>query len=86
MLQIVKTCIRWFKRNRKSDLRDKCVEKYGEEFGKIYDDMAKGIPVAGFTTTAHYLMLIEEARKEIENEQQEKRRINYGKTQEIQSR
>lgn len=66
MLQIVKTCIRWFKRNRKPDLRDKCVEMYGEEFGKIYDDMARGIPVAGFTTTAHYLMLIEEARKEIE--------------------
>jgi hypothetical protein len=37
---------------------------YGEEFGEIYDNMAKGIPVGGFTQTAYYLKLIEEARKE----------------------
>lgn len=68
MLQIVKNCISWFKRNRKPDLRDKCVEMYGEEFGEIYDNMAKGIPVGEFTETAYYIKLIEEARKENKND------------------
>ena len=40
-----------------------CVKEYGEEFGKIYDDMNCGIPVGGFMETAAYISMIEEVRK-----------------------
>lgn len=45
------------------DLRTMCIEVYGEEFGKIYDDMGRGIPVGGFMETTTYISMIEEVRK-----------------------
>lgn len=50
-----------FFRKRKS-LRDKCIEAYGEEFGKIYDSFCMGIPVGGFKETAIILQMIEDIR------------------------
>ena len=47
-----------FFKKRKS-LRDKCIEAYGEEFGKIYDSLIMGIPVGGFEATATILQMIE---------------------------
>ena len=50
-----------FFRKRES-LRDKCIEAYGEEFGKIYDNICSGIPVGGFRETALILQMIEAVR------------------------
>lgn len=50
-----------FFRKRKS-LRDKCIEAYGEEFGKIYDDICSGIPVGGFIETVVILQMIEDVK------------------------
>lgn len=50
-----------FFKKRKS-LRDKCIEVYGEEFGKIYDSLCMGIPVGGFLETAIILQMIEDIR------------------------
>lgn len=47
---------------KKPTLRDKCIEAYGEEFGEIYDDLCRGIPVAGFLGTAIILQMIEEVK------------------------
>jgi len=51
----------WFK--RKPTLRDRCVEAYGEEFGEIYDNMNRGVPVGDLGDTILYLGQIEEIRK-----------------------
>ena len=50
-----------FFKKRKS-LRDKCIEAYGEEFGEIYDNLCKGIPVGGFMETATILQMIEKVK------------------------
>ncbi len=50
-----------FFKKRKS-LRDKCIEAYGEEFGKIYDALCEGIPVGGLLETAIVLQMIEDVK------------------------
>jgi len=50
-----------FFKKRKS-LRDKCIEAYVEEFGKIYDNLCSGVPVGGFKDTAVILQMIEEVK------------------------
>lgn len=47
-----------FFKKRKS-LRDKCIEAYGEEFGKIYDNLCNGIPVGNSRETDLILQMIE---------------------------
>ena len=47
--------IKWWKR-RNFDLRQACIDKYskefgeeaGEEFGRMYDSINRGIPIGGF--------------------------------------
>jgi len=50
-----------FFRKRKS-LRDKCIEAYGEEFGKIYDSLCNGIPVGDLIETVVILQMIENVK------------------------
>ena len=50
-----------FFKKRKS-LRDKCIEAYGEEFGEIYDNLCRGIPVGGFMETTIILQMIEDVK------------------------
>ena len=50
-----------FFRKRKS-LRDKCIEEYGEEFGKIYNNICSGIPVGNSRETELILQMIEAVR------------------------
>lgn len=49
----------------KLDLRKCCIEKYGPEFGEIYDKLCDGIPVGGFIETAAIVSMIEEVKKEM---------------------
>ena len=53
------------KKERVDDLRTECIRMYGEEFGKIYDDINQGISVGGFMETTVYIHMIEEARKNL---------------------
>lgn len=47
-----------------TSLRDKCVLKYGEEFGEMYDKSCQGEPIGTLTETLIFLHMIEETRKE----------------------
>ena len=53
-----------FFRKRKS-LREKCIEAYGEEFGKIYDSICMGISIGGFLETVIILQMIEEVKNSL---------------------
>ena len=57
----------WLKRifGKKQDLRKVCIEKYGKEFGEIYDNMNRGIPVGGFLETTIFIDMIEKVKQEI---------------------
>ena len=46
------------------NLREKCVELYGENFGSIYDNMNKGVPVGTMLETIVYIKMIEDAKNE----------------------
>lgn len=50
---------------KKQDLRKACIEKYGKEFGEIYDNMNRGIPVGGFLETTIFIDMIEKVKQEI---------------------
>ena len=63
MKKIIEKIKAWFKRKRKSDLREQCIQAYGEEFGEIYDNLSSGIPVGGFLETALILDMIEAVKK-----------------------
>ena len=63
--------IRWWKR-KNFDLRQACIDKYskelgeeaGEEFGRMYDYINRGIPIGGFLETSVFLDMIERVKKE----------------------
>ena len=63
MKKIIERIKSWFKKNRKSDLREKCIQAYGEEFGEIYDTLNSGGTVGGFLETALVLDMIEAVKK-----------------------
>ncbi len=60
-------CIKNFLFKKKSDknpeLRAKCVEAYGEEFGEMYDAINRGETIGGFLETAMFIEMIEAVRK-----------------------
>lgn len=49
--------------NKRPNLRDRCVELYGEEFGELYDNLNRGIAIGDGFKTAVVLHLIELAKK-----------------------
>lgn len=63
MKKIIERIKGWFKKNRKSDLRKKCIQAYGEEFGEIYDTLNSGGTVGGFLETALVIDMIEAVKK-----------------------
>lgn len=63
MKKIIERIKSWFKKNRKSDLREQCIQAYGEEFGEIYDTLNSGVAVGGFLETAIILDMIEAVKK-----------------------
>ena len=48
---------------KKPNLRERCIEAYGPEFGEIYDNLSSGIPVGGFIETAAILSMIEDVKQ-----------------------
>lgn len=52
--------MKWIERiknlfKKKPDLREQCVEAYGEEFGEMYDKVNRGEPIGGFIETVVFL-------------------------------
>lgn len=56
--------IEWIKRlfKRKPTLRERCVEAYGEDFGKMYDMLGAGQPIGSFQETCVFLSMVESVR------------------------
>ena len=63
MKKIIKKVSKWFREKRKPNLREQCIQAYGEEFSEIYDNLNSGIPVGGFLETALILDMIEAVKK-----------------------
>lgn len=49
--------------NFKPDLRERCVNAYGEDFGEIYDLMGTGTPVRNYEETLIILEMINRLRE-----------------------
>lgn len=70
-IRMVNKIIRWWKR-RNFDLRQACIDKYskefgkeaGEEIGRMYDSINRGIPIGGFLETSVFLDMVEKVKKE----------------------
>ncbi len=60
---MIKTIIKNIKRKR-FNLRQACVDKYGEGFGVLYDSLCDGVPIGGFVETAAFLDMVEQVKKD----------------------
>ena len=49
----------------KDSLRERCVRKYGEDFGRAYDRINMGVPIGGFTETVIFLDCVNRVRKQM---------------------
>ena len=49
---------------RKKDLREVCLEKYGDDFVKMYDMLNDGIPIGNLEETEIFLAMVEKAKEE----------------------
>lgn len=53
---------KWFRKlfkKKPDNLREQCIQAYGEEFGEIYDALNSGEAVGGFVETAIIIEMIE---------------------------
>lgn len=60
---MLRNIIKTIKR-KKFNLRQACVDKYGEEFGESYDSICQGIPIGGFIETVIFLNMVEQVKKD----------------------
>lgn len=51
----------------KYDLREKCVERYGEEFGELYDTANRGGVIGDLKDTIVFINMVGKVRKEMES-------------------
>lgn len=51
---------------KKPTLQEKLIEMYGEEAGKFYEMINRGIPIGGFIETIDFLNKVEKARKALQ--------------------
>lgn len=49
---------------RRISLREKCIERYGEEFGALYDAVNVGKPIGNMEETTLFLRMVEAVRNE----------------------
>ena len=60
---MIKNIIKKIKRKR-FNLRQACIDKYGEEFGALYDSLCTGAPIGGFVETTAFLDMVEQVKKD----------------------
>ena len=53
---------------KRKNLREACLEKYGEDFIKLYDLLANGIAIGDFVETANVLHMINVVKEEQNSE------------------
>ena len=54
----------WFcKFFRKKDLRERCREKYGDDFVKMYDMVNDGVPIGNFEETLIFIAMVRAAEE-----------------------
>lgn len=63
MKKLIKKIINWWK-HRNFNLRQACIDKYGEEFGNQYDSLCDGRPIGGLLETIKFLEKLEKVKKE----------------------
>lgn len=56
-----------------NELRDRCIQKYGEDFAVIYDGIRDGGAIMDMYESRMFIKAIEETRMEMEGEPCEKR-------------
>ena len=49
------------------NLRKLCVKKYGEEFGKKYDSLNRGIPIGNLEETIDFINKVEEVKADYQD-------------------
>lgn len=59
---MIKKILKYFKHKR-FDLRQACIDKYGEEFGEIYDKLNTGQVIGDFNETVRVINLIERVKR-----------------------
>lgn len=59
---MLKKILKYFKRKR-FDLRQACIDEYGEQFGELYDKINTGQPIGGFLETAMFLDMIKSVKR-----------------------
>jgi hypothetical protein len=52
-----------FKKHKEDDLRQKCIDAYGEKFGELYDFLCSGVPIGGFVETAIIIEMIDAVKR-----------------------
>lgn len=50
---------------KKKDLRKECINRYGEEFGRKYDELNSGIPIGNFVETIAFLDMVTAVKKDL---------------------
>lgn len=63
MKKIIELVNRLIRKQPRSNLREKCIEEYGKEFGELYDNINRGIPIGGFTETLGFIKAIESVKE-----------------------
>ena len=58
---MIKKIIKYFKRKR-FNLRQECINAYGEDFGVIYDKINEGEPVGNLEETCAVLKMIKDIK------------------------
>ena len=51
----------------KKDLRERCREKYGDDFVELYDQLCRGCPIGDFVQTIQFIALVEAVKNEMKN-------------------
>ena len=50
---------------KKKDLRKECINRYGEDFGRKYDDLNSGIPIGSFAETIAFINMVAAVKKDL---------------------
>lgn len=59
---MIKKILKYFRRKR-FDLRQACIDKYGKEFGEIYDKLNTGQVIGDFNETVRCINMIESVKR-----------------------
>lgn len=62
---MIKLFKRWYRKIVGKKLRDAVVDKYGVEFGQMYDDINMGVPIGTFMDTIIFIEAVEKVKNKL---------------------